>query len=148
MLYDLDEGGISREDIQITSDIIKNTFAEYRIEIEVAKVRPGPAVTMYGIEPGWVRKYKRIRVKDESGNPKLDNKGKQVVAQQEEKTRVSVDNILRREKDLSLALKTPSLRIETPVMGESLLGIEVPNPSPSIVSLKRVMKSNKCFCIY
>jgi S-DNA-T family DNA segregation ATPase FtsK/SpoIIIE len=26
-------------------------------------------------------------------------------------------------------------------MGESLLGIEVPNPSPSIVSLKRVMKS-------
>ena len=141
ILHDLDEGGISREDIQITSDIIKNTFAEYRIEIEVAKVRPGPTVTMYGIEPGWVRKYKRIRVKDESGNPKLDNKGKQIVAQQEEKTRVSVDNILRREKDLSLALKTPSLRIETPVMGESLLGIEVPNPSPSIVSLKRVMKS-------
>ena len=141
ILHDLDEGGISREDIRITSDIIKNTFAEYRIEIEVAKVRPGPAVTMYGIEPGWVRKYKRIRVKDESGNPKLDNKGKQIVAQQEEKTRVSVDNILRREKDLSLALKTPSLRIETPVMGESLLGIEVPNPSPSIVSLKRVMKS-------
>ena len=141
ILHDLDEGGISREDIQITSDIIKNTFAEYRIEIEVAKVRPGPTVTMYGIEPGWVRKYKRIRVKDESGNPKLDSKGKQIVAQQEEKTRVSVDNILRREKDLSLALKTPSLRIETPVMGESLLGIEVPNPSPSIVSLKRVMKS-------
>ena len=141
ILHDLDEGGISREDIQITSDIIKNTFAEYRIEIEVAKVRPGPTVTMYGIEPGWVRKYKRIRVKDESGHPKLDSKGKQIVAQQEEKTRVSVDNILRREKDLSLALKTPSLRIETPVMGESLLGIEVPNPSPSIVSLKRVMKS-------
>ena len=141
ILHDLDEGGINREDIQITSDIIKNTFAEYRIEIEVEKVRPGPTVTMYGIEPGWVRKYKRIRVKDENGNPKLDSKGKQIVAQQEEKTRVSVDNILRREKDLSLALKTPSLRIETPVMGESLLGIEVPNPSPSIVSLKRVMKS-------
>ena len=141
ILTDSDEGGISREDIKKTSDIIKTTFAEYRIEVEVEKVRPGPTVTMYGIEPGWVRKYKRIRVKDEKGNPKLDKNGKQIIAQEEDKTRISVDNILRREKDLSLALKTPSLRIETPVMGESLLGIEVPNPNPSIVSLKRVMGS-------
>ena len=109
--------------------------------MEVEKVRPGPTVTMYGIEPGWVRKFKRVRVKDEKGNPKLDKNGKQIIAQEEDKTRISVDNILRREKDLSLALKTPSLRIETPVMGESLLGIEVPNPNPSIVSLKRVMGS-------
>ena len=141
ILTDSDEGGISREDIKKTSDIIKTTFAEYRIEVEVEKVRPGPTVTMYGIEPGWVRKYKRVRVKDEKGNPKLDKNGKQIIAQEEDKTRISVDNILRREKDLSLALKTPSLRIETPVMGESLLGIEVPNPNPSIVSLKRVMGS-------
>lgn len=141
LLTDSDEGGISREDIKKTSGIIKTTFAEYRIEVEVEKVRPGPTVTMYGIEPGWVRKYKRVRVKDEKGNPKLDKNGKQIIAQEEDKTRISVDNILRREKDLSLALKTPSLRIETPVMGESLLGIEVPNPNPSIVSLKRVMQS-------
>ena len=143
LLVNLEEGGISREEIQETSEIIKTTFAEYRIEVEVEKVRPGPTVTMYGIEPGWVRKYKRVRVKDENGNPKLDNKGKPIVAQQEDNTRVSVDNILRREKDLSLALKTPSLRIETPVMGESLLGIEVPNPNPSLVSLRRVMESKK-----
>ena len=43
---------------------------------------------------------------------------------------------------MSRALKTPSLRIETPVMGESLLGIEVPNPTPSLVALKNVMKSS------
>jgi len=143
MLVNLEEGGISKEEIQQTSEVIKTTFAEYRIEVEVEKVRPGPTVTMYGIEPGWVRKYKRVRVKDENGNPKLDSKGKPIIAQQEDNTRVSVDNILRREKDLSLALKTPSLRIETPVMGESLLGIEVPNPNPSLVSLRRVMESKK-----
>ena len=141
LLSDAKEGGISSQEIEETSQIITNTFAEYRIEIEVEKVRPGPTVTMYGIEPGWIRKYKRVRVKDENGKPKKDSNGKPIVAQQEDHTRVSVDNILRREKDLSLALKTPSLRIETPVMGESLLGIEVPNPNPSLVTLRKVMES-------
>ena len=111
LLTDSDEGGISRDDIKKTSDIIKTTFAEYRIEVEVEKVRPGPTVTMYGIEPGWVRKYKRVRVKDEKGNPKLDKNGKQIIAQEEDKTRISVDNILRREKDLSLALKLSLIHI-------------------------------------
>ena len=142
LLSGISEGGISKEEICSTSEIIKNTFAEYKVEVEVEKVRPGPTVTMYGIQPGWVRKVKRVRSRDESGAPELDKNGKPLMVQQEEKTRVSVDNILRREKDLSLALKTPSLRIETPVMGESLLGIEVPNPTPSLVALKNVMKSS------
>tara|TARA_B100000686_G_scaffold43769_2_gene46055 strand:- start:5657 stop:8242 length:2586 start_codon:yes stop_codon:yes gene_type:complete len=141
LLSDISEGGISKEEICSTSEIIKNTFAEYKVEVEVEKVRPGPTVTMYGIQPGWVRKVKRVRSRDNTGEPEVDINGKPLMVQQEEKTRVSVDNILRREKDLSLALKTPSLRIETPVMGESLLGIEVPNPTPSLVALKKVMTS-------
>lgn len=134
ILSSASQGGISADEISSTSQIIKNTFAEYKVEIEVEKVRPGPTVTMYGIQPGWVRKNKNEKSKDENG--------KQVISKVEEKTRVSVDTILRREKDLSLALKTPSLRIETPVMGESLLGIEVPNPNPSLVALRNVMESN------
>ena len=141
LLSGISEGGISKEEIRDTADIIKNTFADYKIEIEVEKVRPGPTVTMYGIQPGWVRKVKRVKSRDQDGNLEIDTNGKPVMVQQEEKTRVSVDNILRREKDLSLALKTPSLRIETPVMGESLLGIEVPNHTPSLVALKNVMES-------
>ena len=133
LLSSASHGGISPEEISETSQIIKNTFAEYKVEIEVEKVRPGPTVTMYGIQPGWVRKNRNEKTKDENGN--------QIISKVEEKTRVSVDNILRREKDLSLALKTPSLRIETPVMGESLLGIEVPNPNPSLVALRNVMES-------
>ena len=142
ILENSDEITITVEEIEKTSDTIKKTFAEYRIEVEVAQVKPGPTVTMYGIEPGWIRKSKRVQAKNQDGSNKLDSSGKPIVEQKEDKTRVSVDNILRREKDLSLALKTPSLRIETPVMGESLLGIEVPNPNPSLVSLRKVMQSN------
>ena len=141
LLSGISEGGISKEEIRETADIIKNTFADYKIEVAVEKIRPGPTVTMYGIQPGWVRKVKRVKSRDEDGNLEIDTNGKPVMVQQEEKTRVSVDNILRREKDLSLALKTPSLRIETPVMGESLLGIEVPNHTASLVALKNVMES-------
>jgi len=135
ILSDAIEGGISDEEIETTSKIIKDTFAEYKVEIAVEKVRPGPTVTMYGIQPGWVRKSaKNLRndAQNEFSITNLDDK----------KTRVTVDNILRREKDLSLALKTPSLRIETPVMGESLLGIEVPNPNPSLVTLRMVMNTS------
>ena len=93
LLSNLDEEGISKPEIQSTSNTIKQTFAEYNIEITVDKVRPGPTVTMYGIEPGWVRKHRRVRVKDPDGNPKNDKKGKPIYAQREEKTRVSVSSM-------------------------------------------------------
>ena len=66
-----------------------------------------------------------------------------MTAKAETKTRVKVDSIISREKDLSLALKTMSIRIETPVMGEALVGIEVPNPTPSLVTLRGVMESEQ-----
>ena len=43
-----------------------------------------------------------------------------------------------REKDLALALKTPYLRLEAPVPGESLVGLEVPNPYPRNVVLRSI----------
>ena len=52
-----------------------------------------------------------------------------------------MQSILTREKDLALALKTPYLRIEAPVPGDALVGLEVPNPSPSRVLLRQVMDS-------
>ena len=44
--------------------------------------------------------------------------------------------------DLALALKTQSIRIETPAMGKSLVGLEVPNPTPSLVTLRGIMASS------
>ena len=141
MVRNEDEGGISNEEMSRTSATIQRTLAEYNIEVEIGQMKPGPAVTMYGLIPGWIRRYKQVRATDENGRPKLDEAGKPIVTRIENKTRVKVDSIISREKDLSLALKTPSIRIETPVLGESLVGIEVPNPSLSVVTLGRLMES-------
>ena len=135
------EGVITETEIQSTAETIRRTLSEYGVEVDIGQTRPGPAVTMYGLVPGWVRRYKQVKQQDEHGRPVLDEDGKQVVTREETKTRVKVDNILSREKDLALALKTPSIRIETPAMGKSLVGIEVPNPNPSLVTLRSVMES-------
>ena len=143
ILDDAPQTFISNEEIVGTANAIKSALADYGVEVEIGQAKPGPAVTMYGLTPGWVRRYKQVRERNEDGSPKLDEKGKQVIQREETKTRVKVDTILHREKDLALALKTPSIRIETPVMGQSLLGIEVPNPNPSVVSLRSVMDSQE-----
>ncbi|MCH8109076.1 MAG: DNA translocase FtsK [Chloroflexi bacterium] len=140
-LLEIPEGGITEEEVRATSEIIQQTLADYNIEVEIGQVKPGPRVTMYGLIPGWVRRHKQVKETDEQGNPVLDESGKPVMVREENNTRVKVDSILSREKDLSLALKTPSIRIETPVMGQSLLGIEVPNPNADVVGLRSVMES-------
>ena len=137
------EGGITDEEMQRTAETIRRSLSEYGVEVEVGQIRPGPTVTMYGLVPGWIRRYKQAKKTDETGRPKLDQSGKPLVTQVEHKTRVKVHNILSREKDLALALKTPSIRIETPAMGKSLVGIEVPNPSPSLVTLRSVMETEE-----
>ena len=143
LLDDAPQTFISNEEISATANAIKATLADYGVEVEIGQAKPGPAVTMYGLTPGWIRKYRQVRERNPDGSPKLDERGKQIVSREETKTRVKVDSILHREKDLALALKTPSIRIETPVMGQSLLGIEVPNPNPSVVSLRSVMESKE-----
>ena len=137
------ENPISQDELRDTADAITNTLGEYGVEVEIGQVRPGPTVTMYGLVPGWVRRQKIHRQVDKEGNPVRDESGRQITKRVEEKTRVKVDTILAREKDLALALKTPAIRIETPAMGRSLVGIEVPNPTPSLVTLRSVMESRE-----
>ncbi len=143
LLVDANEGGISHEEMAGTAQTITETLADYGVEVEIGEVSPGPTVTMYGLAPGWVRKYKHVRVTDEDGNPKRDEAGRPIMSRVETRTRVKVGSITSREKDLSLALKTPSLRIETPVMGKALVGIEVPNPRSSLVTLRNLMQTRE-----
>ena len=98
---------------------------------------------MYGLIPGWIRKSRQVKKTDHAGTVVKDELGKPIIEKIENKTRVKVDSIIQREKDLSLALKTPSIRIETPVMGQSLVGIEVPNPSPALVGLRSIMQESQ-----
>lgn len=143
MFVDANEGGIEPEEMEETARTIRETLGNYGVEVEVEDTQPGPTVTMYGLVPGWIRRYKQVNATDSDGKPKLDEKGRQIKTSVETKTRVKVDAITAREKDLALALKTPSIRIETPVMGKSLVGVEVPNPNPALVTLRNVMQDRE-----
>lgn len=143
MLDSVQDRGVPEDQIRQTAETIRQTLADYDIEVEIGNIKYGPTVTMYGIIPGWVRRYKQVKLEDEFGNPIRDEKGKQIVKKQEQKTRVKVGSILSREQDLSLALRTPSLRIETPVMGKAQVGIEIPNQEPAPVTLRSIMESKE-----
>ncbi|MBI64470.1 MAG: cell division protein FtsK [Chloroflexi bacterium] len=111
--------GVSQSEITETKNLIEKSLDQYGIDVSVDSedVKSGPTVTMYGVKPGW--------------------KGDQKSGAQ----RVRVDTILNREKDLALALASPSLRFEAPVPGESVVGIEVPNKKPQKVTIRSVTDS-------
>ena len=142
LLDDLKEISISESEINATAQKIQDTLHQYDVDVEIGQVQPGPVVTLYGLKPGWITKTKKEKKFDSDGNVMTDENGRQIMKEVESKNRVRVDSIISREKDLSLALKTPSIRIETPVLGESLVGIEVPNPNPGIIGIKSLIKDS------
>jgi S-DNA-T family DNA segregation ATPase FtsK/SpoIIIE len=56
---------------------------------------------------------------------------------------VKVSKITTLEKDLALALAAQSIRIEAPIPGKAVVGIEIPNSSISMVSLREVIESEE-----
>jgi S-DNA-T family DNA segregation ATPase FtsK/SpoIIIE len=56
-------------------------------------------------------------------------------------TGVKVSRIVSLADDMALALAAKDIRIEAPIPGKSALGIEVPNPEISIVTLREVIES-------
>jgi len=54
---------------------------------------------------------------------------------------VTVNRIVARANDLALALAAAPIRIEAPVPGKSVVGIEVPNTVASLVGLRSVMET-------
>ena len=123
---------LSNEEMETTKKLIVSTLKEHGIEVTVGQVKPGPTVTMYGLEPGYGKKSK---------SKTLPSNKEQIENQENLGTRVRVDTILSREKDLALALASPNLRFQAPVPGTSLVGIEVPNKSPSLVNLRTTMET-------
>ena len=142
ILKSLPHKDVSDEVHQATARLIEETLAEYNIEVNVKEIRPGPVVTQYGIVPGWVRRYKNVRERNPDGTPASGPDGKALIHRVEEKTRVRVDHVLAREKDLALALAAPSLRFEAPVPGESFMGLEVPNAQRDVVTLRSSLESS------
>ncbi len=56
---------------------------------------------------------------------------------------VKVNKITTLDKDLALALAAPSIRIEAPIPGKSVVGIEIPNSSVSTVALRDIIESDE-----
>jgi S-DNA-T family DNA segregation ATPase FtsK/SpoIIIE len=128
------EAELSRTEIEKRAQLIEEALISYGVEAKVAQINVGPTVTQFGVEPGWDRKYKEIKERDKDGN---------VRARQEEvsRTRVKVDRISALASDLALALAASSIRIEAPVPGKSMVGIEVPNTTFGLVNLRSVIES-------
>lgn len=58
-------------------------------------------------------------------------------------TKLSKITALDRDLALALAAPTGQIRIEAPVPGRSLVGIELPNKTPEFVPLKRILSSDE-----
>ncbi|MFC1982280.1 DNA translocase FtsK [Chloroflexota bacterium] len=125
----------SEADNMQRAGLIEEALASYGVEAKVVQINSGPTVTQFGVEPGWDRKFKEVREKDTDGN---------VRKRQEEvsKTRVKVERITSLANDLALALAAPSIRIEAPVPGKPVVGIEVPNTISNLVSLRGVVETS------
>ena len=54
---------------------------------------------------------------------------------------VRVQRITALSNDLALALSAPSIRIEAPVPGKPVVGIEIPNASTALVTLREILES-------
>ena len=115
--------------------MIEEALESYGVEGKVVQINTGPTVTQFGIEPGWDRRVKEVREKDREGRVKM---------RQEEvsRTRVKVERITSLANDLALALAASTIRIEAPIPGQSVVGIEVPNTQSTTVTLRGVIETS------
>jgi S-DNA-T family DNA segregation ATPase FtsK/SpoIIIE len=109
------------DDVRHKVRVIEDTLKSFGVPAQVVEVNQGPTVTQFGLDPGYIERRT-------SGGE---------VRQQ----RVRVAKIASLVNDLALALAAAPIRIEAPVPGRSVVGLEVPNKQVSVVSLRGVMET-------
>lgn len=97
-----DRGKPGVGDIKANANIIKRTFQNFGINLEMDEVSVGPTVTRYAVKPA---------------------------------EGVRLSKIVSLASNLELALAAHPVRIEAPIPGKSLVGIEVPNSVKAMVGL-------------
>jgi S-DNA-T family DNA segregation ATPase FtsK/SpoIIIE len=133
-----------KHDNAARAQLIVDTLASFGVDATVVEVNEGPTVTQFGVEPGWEVRYKDVPLKDELGKAMTSPDGRPRTERVEMgRTRVRVNKITALQNDLALALAAPSLRIEAPVPGRAIVGIEVPNDSASVVTMRHVMETKE-----
>ncbi len=122
--------------------LIVDTLASFGVDARVVQINEGPTVTQFGIEPGWEVKTRQVVERDAAGRPALDRDGRPRSHLEEvSRTRVRVNQITALANDMALALAAPSLRLESPVPGKPFVGIEVPNHTAALVTLRSIVES-------
>lgn len=56
---------------------------------------------------------------------------------------VKLNTITARQNDIALALAAPSVRIEAPIPGKSAVGVEIPNKTAAVVTLREILESDE-----
>ncbi|HEX5774381.1 MAG TPA: DNA translocase FtsK [Candidatus Paceibacterota bacterium] len=105
-----DKGKPGVGDIKANANIIKRTFQNFGISVEMDEVSVGPTVTRYAIKPA---------------------------------EGVRLQKIVALQQNLELALAAHPVRIEAPIPGKSLVGIEVPNAAKAMVGLGGVLSATE-----
>jgi DNA segregation ATPase FtsK/SpoIIIE, S-DNA-T family len=125
---------LDRDAIDQRARLIEEALASYGVEAKVTQINIGPTVTQFGVEPGWDRKYREVKERGKDGS--YETKTEEV-----SRTRVRVERITSLANDLALALAAPNVRIEAPVPGAPVVGIEVPNTVFGSVALRSAIES-------
>ncbi len=107
----------SEDLVRKQSRIIEETLLSLGAPVRVQEINTGPVVTQYGVEP--------LFITSRTGTT----------------TKVKVSKIANLADDLALALSARSIRIQAPIPGKGLVGVEVPNEESTVVSLLDVMES-------
>ena len=110
-------------DARRKSRIIEDTLESFGVPVRVVEVNQGPAITQFGLDPGYTER--------------------RVAGGEVQRIRVRVSKIAALSNDLALALAASPIRIEAPVPGRPMVGLEVPNEIISLVSLRGVMESRE-----
>jgi S-DNA-T family DNA segregation ATPase FtsK/SpoIIIE len=79
------------------------------------------------------------KVKEVNGGPAVTQYALEVAIG----TKLSKINALSNDLALALAAPTGQIRIEAPIPGRSLVGIELPNRAPEFVSLRKILEDEK-----
>jgi S-DNA-T family DNA segregation ATPase FtsK/SpoIIIE len=95
-------------DVQGNAEIIKDTFGQFNIPVDMEGANIGPRVTQYTLRPP---------------------------------ANVKLTKITALESNVEMSLKAHSIRMEAPIPGKGLVGIEVPNLKAATVRVSSLMQT-------
>lgn len=100
---------IASTDMQAGGQLLKETLAEFGVEVDVTNVERGPVVTRYELLPA---------------------------------AGVRVERIAALSNNIALAMKAETVRVQAPIPGKGVVGIEVPNIKTTAVYLREIVESD------